>query len=66
MLSFRNQLLQTFGIEREYAAIVNPNIQIKHANDSEPFAEIITDKKGHTILRVGKLLPSKGPVITVR
>lgn len=66
MLSFRNQLLQTFGIERDFVAIVNSDIQIKHSNECEPFAEIMTDKAGNTTLRVGRLQTNKAPVIKVR
>lgn len=66
MLSFRNQLLQTFGIERDFTAIVNSDIQIQHSDESEPFAEIMTDKKGQTTLRVGRLQTNKAPVIKVR
>ena len=66
MLSFRNQLLQTFGIDGDYAAIVNPDIQIQDATESEPFAEINTDTKGRTTLRVGRLQPNKAPIIKVR
>ncbi len=66
MLSFRNQLLQTFGIERDFAAIVNSEIQLQHSDECEPFAEIVTDKAGHTILRVGRLQPNRVPVIKVR
>ena len=66
MLSFRNRLLQTFGIERDFAAIVNPDIQLQHSDECEPFAEIMTDKSGRTTLRVGRLQPTKVPVIKVR
>ncbi len=66
MLSFRNQLLQAFGIESDYAAIVNSDIQIQHSDECEPFAEIVTNKDGHTTLRVGRLLPNKVPVIKIR
>jgi hypothetical protein len=66
MISFRNQLLQTFGIERDYAAIVNSDIQLQHSDDPEPFAEILTDKTGRTTLRVGRLQQNKVPVIKIR
>jgi hypothetical protein len=67
MLSFKNQLLQTFGIETNYIAIVNTDIQIQNANESEPFAEIYTDRNGHTALRVGKLVPTKKiPIVKIR
>lgn len=65
MLSFRNQLLQTFGIEREYVAIVHADIQIQKHDELEPFAEIVTNQ-GRTTLRVGRLQPDKAPVIKVR
>lgn len=65
MLSFRNQLLQTFGIEREYVAIVHSDIQIQKRDEPEPFAEIVTNQ-GRTTLRVGRLQPNKVPVIKVR
>lgn len=65
MLSFRNQLLQTFGIEREYVAIVNADIQIQKTDECEPFAEIVTTD-GRTTLRVGRLQPNKAPVLMVR
>lgn len=65
MLSFRNQLLQTFGIDREYVAIVHSDIQIQKCDESEPFAEIVTSA-GRTMLRVGRLLPDKVPVVKVR
>lgn len=66
MLSFRNQLLQTFGIEHEYAAIMCPEIQLQHTDDHDPFAEIVTDTKGRTTLRVGRLQRNRVPVIKVR
>lgn len=65
MLSFRNQLLQTFRIENNFTAIMNSDIQLQHQNESEPFAEIVTDSKGKTHLRVG-YLQTQGPVIKVR
>lgn len=66
MLSFRHQLLQTFGIEYNYAAIVCQSIQLQKPNDLEPFAEIVTDKKGHTVLRVGQIQSNTIPVLTIR
>lgn len=66
MLSFRNQLLQTFGIEHNFTAIMNDDIQLQQGNDVDPFAEIMTDTKGKTTLRVGRLQKDKVPVIKVR
>lgn len=65
MLPFRSQLLQTFGIENEFNAVVNDTIQIQNDKDGKPFAEIITSN-GRTILRVGGLSPARVPIIKVR
>lgn len=65
MFSYRNYLLDTFGIEDEYTAIVNSDIKLQKDDDCEPFGEIVTDKQGKTTLRVGNVL-SKGPVVRVR
>lgn len=65
MYSFRNYLLETFDIEDEFSAIVNPDIRLMKPDEQEPFAEIVTNSKGKTVLRVGQVL-SKGPVLKVR
>ncbi len=64
-MTYRHYLLNTFGIDSEYTAIVNPDIKLEREKESEPFGEIVTDSKGRTILRVGQVL-SKGPVLKVR
>lgn len=65
MLSYRNYLLETFGIEHEFSAIANPDIKLEKLDSCEPFGEIVTNEKGKTVLRVGQVL-SNGPVLKVR
>ena len=64
-MTYRNYLLDTFGISNEYTAVVNSDIKLEREKDTEPFGEIVTDKKARTILRVGQVL-SKGPILKVR
>lgn len=64
-MTYRNYLLDTFGITNEYTAIVNADIKLERERETEPFGEIVTDTKGRTILRVGQVL-SKGPTLKVR
>lgn len=65
MLTFRHQLLETFGIDHDFTAIMNDTIKLEFKRDSEPFGEIVTDKTGKTTLRVGQVL-SKGPIVKIR
>ncbi len=64
-MSYRNYLLDTFGISNNYAAFFNADIKLQRETEKEPFGEIVTDKSGKTILRVGQVL-TKGPVLKVR
>lgn len=65
MFSFRNYLLETFGIEDEYTALTNQNVVLMNPDEDEPFAEIVTNPNGKTVLRVGQVM-SRGPVLKVR
>lgn len=60
---YRRFLLETFGIEREYAAVFCSEIRLKNRSSDEPFGEIF-DKNGKTILRVGGT-QTDGPVLTI-
>lgn len=62
---YRNYLLETFGIENDFAAIISPEIRLKRPNDPEPFGEIYVRKNGKTVLRVGGT-QTDGPILTVR
>ena len=65
-MSFRNELLNQFGIENEYAAIVCRDVRVQRRNESEPFAEVTTNQNGKTILRVGRDLHTDGPIIKIK
>lgn len=62
--NYRSFLLETFGIEREYAAVFCSEIRLKNRLSHEPFGEIYTKKNGKTVLRVGGT-QTDGPVLTV-
>ncbi len=63
-MHFRNYLLRTFGIENEYTAIVNADIRLQRDREDKPFGEIVTDRKGKAILRIGQTL-THSPVVRV-
>ena len=65
MSHFRDYLVSTFGIERNNTVITNEDIRIQHESDDKPFAEIVTDDKGKTVLRVGQTL-THAPVVKIR
>lgn len=62
---YRNYLMETFGIERDFAAIISSEIRLKKSNESEPFGEIYTKENGKTVLRVGGT-QTDGPILTVK
>lgn len=62
---YREYLMETFGIEDEKVAVMNPDIKLQHPDDDHPFGEIVTTSSGRTILRVGGT-SSKGPVLKIR
>ncbi len=66
MLDFRHVVLSELGIENDYAAIVCREVRLQRRNESEPFAEVITNSKGQTTLRVGNNLMTDGPIIKIK
>lgn len=65
-MSFRHDVLEQLGIENEYAVVLCRDVRVQRSDESEPFAEVTTNKKGKTILRVGNDLHTKGPIIPIR
>lgn len=65
-MTFRHDVLAQLGIEHEYAAIYCRDVKVRRNNEKEPFAEVTTNHKGRTVLRVGNDLHSNGPVIPIR
>lgn len=62
---YRGYLLEVFGIDREFAAIISSEIRLKNRSDNEPFGEIYTKSDGKSVLRVGGT-QTDGPVLVVR
>ena len=65
MSKFRDYLIRTFQIESEPVVHFNCDIRLQHQREDEPFAEIITNERGTTILRVGGT-ESDAPIIKCR
>lgn len=66
MQTFKAQLLQVFGLDRDFFVMGKSEIQLQREDERFPFAAIITDTAGHTTLRVGKIQPVRANVVLVR